>query len=354
MKKDRKIAFGVMLASLTLIASIVSTIAWFEGASYLEVNGFYITLHDKNIEISDDGEDFTDFIGSDETSNISEFSPISSAFSDEWIAEKSPMPKFANSYTSKAAATSGLSIDNPNMGFYCGQFYIKSDSDVNITLNAEKTSFLGDHQYNSEHFEEAKNNNPLLLGMSDEEIIAELDRVCESLRMSILVLNDYGIEEDDPHYFDDYAYYVIDPYKKETTYFGGLLDINEDSFYDYGEDNKEILYGELENEDKIVYDEPALENGDLVGKNTCFNARTCQGVEHVNIEKSQQNGLKIAKEKSYTLEECFDNVLIPISKARPKRMVISLYLEGWDRDNTNFARYAGFIINVCFMIAQTR
>lgn len=357
MKKDKRFTFGIMITGLCLMATVVSTVAWFNGASYLEVNGFQVTLHNKDISISDDGENFVDFLGTDDLDYAPDFSPVSSAFTDNWISEKYERPQFVNGYDSPARPVMGKEEDTSHatMGFFSQEYYIKSNSDVYISLNPEKCVFKGDHDYNTEHFFEAKANNPLFLGMTDDEIIDELDNVCKSLRISILVLNDQDLLPGDPNYYKDYKYYIIDPYKDPSnpTLLGGMLDSNEDSYYDFI-DGKEAVFGELYNEDKIVYEDAQYEDTELVGKNTCFNARTMAGIQHLNLEKSFQNGFEIKKENSISLEDAPKKMEIPISARSPKRFVVSLYLEGWDRDNTNFARYAGFIIEICFMITRTR
>lgn len=357
MKKDKKLVFGIMVTGVCLIAALTSTIAWFNGASYLEVNGFQVSLHNKDISISDDGENFVDFLGISEDDYAPDFTPVSSAFSEDWILAKDEMPTFMNGYDTPAKAIMGAKEDTSRatMGFFSKEYYIKSNSDVYISLNPEKSIFKGDHEYNTQHYFDAKSNNPLFNGMTDDEIINELDNVCKSLRMSILVLNDQDLQPGHPDYYKDYKYYIIDPYKESNnpTYLGGLLDSNEDSYYDYIE-GKEAIFGDLSNYDKIVYDDSLNEDTELVGKNTCFNARTKAEIQHVNIDKSLENGFEIKKENSISLEDAPSKMEIPISARSPKRFVVSLYLEGWDRDNTNLARYAGFTIEICFMITRTR
>lgn len=357
MKREKKITFGIMVTALCLMATVVSTVAWFNGASYLEVNGFQVTLHNKDISISDDGVNFVDFIGTVEGEYAPDFSPVSSQFTSEWVARKDERPIFYNGYDSPAKTVMSQSSDTSRatIGFFSHEYYVKSNSDVYITLDPTKSIFIGDHAYNASHYYDAKANNDLFNGMTDEEIIDELDNVCKSLRISILVLNDQDTEPGDPDYFKDYKYYIIDPYKEKNnpTLLGGLLDSNEDTYYDYTE-GKEAIFGELYNTDKIVYDDPLEEDTELVGKNTCFNARTLNGIKHVNLEESIKNGFEIKKEDSIALSEAPEKMLIPVDARSPKKFIVSLYLEGWDRDNTNLARYAGFIIEICFMIARTR
>ena len=48
-----------------------------------------------------------------------------------------------------------------------------------------------------------------------------------------------------------------------------------------------------------------------------------------------------------------EKVLIPLRPNTSKRIVLSFYQEGWDKDNTDFVRFSHFFVNVLFKIAKT-
>ena len=45
-------------------------------------------------------------------------------------------------------------------------------------------------------------------------------------------------------------------------------------------------------------------------------------------------------------------IRIPLKRGEPKKIVLSIYLEGWDRDNVNNTMGANFISNVTFKILR--
>ena len=156
-----------------------------------------------------------------------------------------------------------------------------------------------------------------------------------------MVLNDTGDDS-----LNDYAFYIVDPYKDKTVKYGGLLDMDGDSYYDYIQ-GKEALVGDFTYvEDKLVYDEPSQEEKQIEGHPSAFNARTKAGVRHLDIEKSISNGgLNIEEEKSISLQDVNNDIRIPLKAGVSKKIYLSLYLEGWDLDNTNFAMYSYFDMN---------
>ena len=108
-----------------------------------------------------------------------------------------------------------------------------------------------------------------------------------------------------------------------------------------------------QNEDKIVYDDPSLNDILTSKKYTCFDADVKKGVRHFNWEKSIENGFVPAKEDSLSLLEIEDVVEIPVFAYQPKKIVVSLYLEGWDRDNTELSVFGSFNASLSFKIKRS-
>ena len=143
---------------------------------------------------------------------------------------------------------------------------------------------------------------------------------------------------------------------------GGTINQNDDSYWDYITDKGkkyEVVLGEIENGDNIVYDSELSEDTELIGTRTCFNACTEAGVRHANLEASKENGVVIAKEgnattpgKVLSLKEAESEMLLPVYKDKSRKFIFSLYLEGWDEANTNFVRYAGFHVKLSLKIVQ--
>ena len=147
----------------------------------------------------------------------------------------------------------------------------------------------------------------------------------------------------------------------DTNFTFATLDDNNPSgyystYYDNDlNDNKEICFGEIYNREKLIYkDSPEQDDSIFSGIPSVFNARHEKGVYALDWEASLENmekGVDYGIEQSITLEEAQKQVLIPVYSDNYTKIVLSFYLEGWDKDNINETMDAGFDINLAFMIA---
>ena len=356
MEKRKLAILGIAGLSLTLAASISMTVAWYNGSSYMAINMINIGLVDKDLKISTDNVEFKHFIPTDDLMEVGRFRAVSSMFSYDWISRKEDAPVFRGSY---GAATKNVVSDVEDVntisgGYFYQEFYLWSDFDVYATFDKELTTFKCDEEGNRDMIQELREKYP---GLSDEEIYDNLNRVVESLRVSILVLND---SDDDSGTYPDYAYHIIDPFKNKITYMCGILDSDKNGYYDYSQENKEVLYGECHSSDEnktveecIVYQEPSLTSTFVSSKElTCFTSGNKEGVRKIDFEASKANGLVLQEEKSVALEEAEEKVLIPLRANVSKRIIMSFYQEGWDFENTDFVKYSHFFVNVMFKIAR--
>ena len=350
------IALGTV--SLLLAASISLTIAWYDGASHLALNNLNIALKDKELQISTDNANFETYLSSDELNKAGKFKAISSEFSDLWIQEKQDKPVFRDGFinSSKNVLTEPDDSCVATSGYFTQELFIKCNTSVYVTLDKEQVTFLPDEVDNRKVVQKIKDEFQYL---SEEQILNNLNDVVKSLRLSILVLND---ENDETETYPDYAYYIVDPYKDKSTAYSGILDTDRDGFFDFSQENKEILYGEAFSsidgksvEDCLVYNEPAIANQTVSeDKLTCFNSGTKEGVKKINFDASMANGLVLKEEPSVSLDDAENEVLIPLHAETSKRIVLSFYQEGWDKENTDFVKYSHFFVNVLFKIAKTK
>lgn len=345
--KKRLVITSLVVSSALLLGTIGTTVAWFAGSPYLEYNNINIGISDKNIEISDDDVNWESSLDSEDLGIVDNFRPVSSMYSNEWIKNKKTTPEFRNGFTTADQQFMNDSARAPiaSTGYFSHAIYLKSDSDVYLTVDPEKTYFDANKDKNKLAAKDLKLYYPEL---TEEQIYENLNSITKSLRMSILVLNNSGTE-----LLRDYKYYVIEPYKDRDTLFGGVLDMDENKYYDQVNDY-EAVYGDIANTDKAVYDEPSEYDGTIEGEYSVFNAKTEKGVHHFNLDASLENGMTIAKENSIALEDANKEVFIPLEADVSRKLIISFYMEGWDLDNTNVTMYANFIINVSFMIATNR
>ena len=357
MNKQRLAILGIAGLSLMLAASVSMTVAWYIGSSYLTIRNFEISLKDQELQISTDNEHFDQFIPNDELMEVDRFRAVSTMFCDEWIARKEERPIFKGGFgfASANVVNSSNAAGNIAEGYFCQEIFIKSlVSDVYVTLDPELTTFVPDNEGNEAIIQDLREKYP---GFTDEEIYTNLNNVVRSIRVSLLVLND---SDDDSGEFPDYAYYIVDPFKDKITYMSGVLDNDKSGYYDYSEENKEILYGECHSSDPektveqtLVYKEPTVSSTTVSYKElTCFTSGNREGVRKIDFDASFANGLVLEEEHSVALENVDKEVLIPVRTGVSKRIVLSFYQEGWDFENTDFVRYSNFYINVMFKIAR--
>ncbi|MCF0108324.1 MAG: hypothetical protein HUJ59_04940 [Bacilli bacterium] len=382
MNKKKILSFLSLVVGFTTVASITATVAWFNGAQFLQISSFVIKMSDKQLKVSDDDKDEESFEFSIDLetmeSYVESFTPVSSSYHDVWVEEKSLMPKFTDQYGSFLTTWNYAQKETNTWAkegtYYSQPLFFKCDTDSYLTIDTDPqwTYFEPDHEKNLAAAR-AKENDVEYLGKSADEIAAELDGVANSLRMSLLVLTETGKETD----LSDYKYYIIDPHKelidkrdeskgyKKTTY-GGLLDLNEDGFFDsykkYNSEtesyeNREVIYGQAVNSDKAVFSEPLGYDTEYLYPSKdpdCFNAKSSGSNYWFNEIASKEAGFEWVTEPSLSLKEAEENMLIPVTAGIPRKIVISLYLEGWDLDNINKTKDAHFKISISFKIAHVR
>lgn len=384
MKTRTKIAFASVLVGLVAVATGLSTLAWFNGSSSLMISNFNITLadrSDKNLLISTDNEHFYQTlymrdektVENEENKNVGQYLPdvspfraVSTMFQGEWYNpnasddEKALLPVFRRNVTNpgnlqKELYTSVNDYPEASAGFLRQELYFKSEAGGDVTIDAEKTKVVPDSDKNLEKARKIVDVGlypELYSNIEDyyqkvEIIKSHLDEVTKSMRFSILVLNDMGGGE---NAFKDYAYTIIDPNKEdgEITYYGGVLDNYMDGYYD-SFNGKEVLYGEVSGSPSYLSNSGSNEPNLTY---SAFDANHKAGVEQVDVDSLKRNG-QIAIEDSKTLSEAEDAVRIGLGQSSSsKKIVLSFYLEGWDKDNTNLSMYAHFKVDLAFKFAS--
>lgn len=337
MKRKRLIAILIAGISCLVISSIGVTIAWYYNGVFALVDNFNISLKaEPNLLLSTsyDGE-FKETLTKDDLKKVDSFSPVSSMYSSLWKDKQESSPKFVDNY---AHVTSDQYPIYATTGYFSQDIYLYSKDDIYVTIDNSAIMFKEDEQKNAEAYEKVKGSYPQL---SKEEIIANLNKIKESLRVSILIPDT-----------NNYQYFIIDPYKNEETLFAGILDTDYNGYFDYtdGTNSSEIIYGDYSNEDKFVFDSPSSQDIPYTGINTCFNSAHKKDVKLFNLQKSIDNGATLAKEGALSLQEVEDKIKIPLLNEKPTKIVLSIYLEGWDKDNTNLMMYASFLANIQFKV----
>ena len=196
-----------------------------------------------------------------------------------------------------------------------------------------------------------------------------LNKVVNSVRFSILDYQNLAREDE-----NDVAsnYTIIDPTKtkkSDPVVFGGRLctSLTRD-YYDYYIDNgeyKETLFGNVRNQDGSLFDRRKLQylapaendiSRNLEQEPSCFNAGTHKGVRPLDTDFLKtlvfetENSLSpeeadvsySGNEKRGYLIELFPNV--------SHKLVLSVYLEGWDLDNLDSTQEGSFDMSIRFRL----
>ena len=360
MRKERLIIASLGMITATIVASISMTVAWYASGNILGVNQIEITFRgEKNILAGfdpDDVENFKDTIVFNDEVDDKIYYPVSSMFSDEWLSAQKSQPVFRTGYTSvthedKNSYTKSTTVELED-GYFSKEIYLYCDSNVIITLDGEGTSFFPDSNANSNLANELTDDE------DERKIIKQdLDNVVNSLRLSVLLPEGNDKEE--------YAYYIIDPKKEEDTYLCGNLNLNEgvsEYYHTYYKNSEEFetFFGEYNDESLLVYNPPQSSDSELTGRLSEFNSKHRKGVRTVNLEESIENGFIPKKENSLTLAQADittdegkdTGIRIPLKAYEPKKIVLSMYLEGWDRDNIGYVQRGQFYADIKFQIGE--
>ena len=352
----------IILASLIGVIALSTasiTLAWYSNSNLLNIDDVIVEIKsERSLKIST-SSDIESFDREDPSSlskadfhDVPVYIPTSSMYKDNWMSVSSLNPTFYDSSNSLVSKDGVPFLRESNNGFLSQELYILAeDDDVYVTLDGLNTSLRANTLFNIAHAHSMKEQYPeKYANYTEEEIATRLDELVKAMRFSILVTDDDN---------NDYQYAVIDPnFNEEVVYLGGALDNSISGYYDCyspnGSERLETIYGEVNNREKAVYDDEQDKDSVLIGEKSAFNARHEAGVKRFNLEKSLENGLEIAKEERLSLDDFKEGekptFYFPVYMGVPKRIVLSIYIEGWDLDSVNYTMGASFIADIAFRI----
>lgn len=360
----RKIIISTLTGTIALAAlSISLTLAWYGASDRLNVENMQVEVYSKgNLKISFSPSKET-FVENIEDKEEIEFAPVSSMFSSEWMDQKADKPEFYDSAYKHILSNLEPYKEKAEFGFYQKDVYLLTTTPnqyavLDLADEADGGSFFktGD---NFARAQDLYNKYHDVWNLSLSDIQDKLDNLINCLRVSILVNQE-----------NYYHYYIIDPTKNEgdVTYLGGRLDNDKNGYYDSHKDlnglPKEVIYGEVNDRSLIAYDDPVDPNfkdnsaptvvdeaSHFLGNS--FVANSKPSVYTYNESKSKENGFEIATEDSLSLEKLKTDdtsLLIPLTSGVPTKIVLSIYLEGWDLDCINATMGASFNTKLSFKL----
>ena len=348
MNKRRIIIGSLVGAAALMLVPISLTVAWYSSSDRLKISSFDIDLNG-NVQLlmstSKELDSFkTKLTKEDLVKNEFFFAPVSSMYQDTWfgVENKKDTPLFYDS------SSPGVLNQGPeSTGFFQKRIYLLSNLvDYNAALDIEDCAFKVNKAANRLRAQDLHTQYP---EQSVDEIAEKLNNLENCLRMSILINTE-----------DKYQYYIIDPNKTENkeVALGGTLDNDNDGYYDVDSAKREIVYGDVEDRSKLAYNDPVDPNGEveLLPSKSHFLGNSFDAESRIDaytFDKNNSNDAKIVTEKSYTLEEAGDEqngILIPCYHNVPTEIVISIYLEGWDKACINNTMGACFDTNISFKL----
>ena len=253
---------------------------------------------------------------------------VSAMYSSEWLDDETKsndekMPEFRSAYR---FGTDKGKTAYAQEGFVRKEFFFKSSQDCSL--------YLSDESYVVPNIEK----NQKTVETYGDVTLEGLNEAVNSLRMSF--------------YMDDPSNYVIvNPGNSNTTSYGGPLDLNLDGYYDYDPvEKKEYAYGEVEGD--IYYKDPTQEDTEPAESDSTFIANHMHGVKQIDLERTsfkQENSRKLS-EVSINIDEgqTSNKPLCILRKDEIQRVVVSIYIEGWDKHTIDSIQRASMDLNLLF------
>ena len=390
----KRFLFLLLGLNLILVSSISMSVAWFLGSINLFVDDINIVVDvDADLKISMNDNDFE---YAKETLTVQDFGavehliPVSSMGSEHsrWIENKDNTTAYFKAQYKSTNQPVPPSVDAVK-GFFQRRFYLYSTHHMLVTYDSQKSYVKANSELN-ELIATKKANEKAIANyrkIADEEIagygvdlsegqkqqiynrvrdelgeqyhsefLTNLNKVEDSLRISIL----------DYENLTNSNYTIIDPKKTEDpVVFGGRLSTSViKDYYDFHPDYetielKETLFGDIKSQDHdLIYLDAKDEDTPTEGEHTCFNAGTRRGVRALDMDDLKYN-IEFYTEQSITPEQADvsthpdnenEGYLIELIPGVAHPLTLSVYLEGWDRDNVDATQEASFDMSIHFRL----
>ena len=293
----KKLAIAAIVGSIGLsVLGLSLSIAWYNTSENLYLDTLVISVSgEQEILISTQPEIDTFVsslkfrIGEDDNDlkDAGVFQPVSSMFKSNWLEDDLKTEPELYFYSSPSVGDDNIPIYSvPDWGYYSQHIYLYSRSDLFATIDSEDFSLAALEKHNEKYVDELMKYETILLEYQEnhpdwtnkqirEDIKANLDNLVKCMRIALFDVSDN-------------IFYIIDPYKDGDTILGGRADLflDDGGYYDYYYDYKtdetyEIIYGEVKNREKAVYEIARDTLGGACGMEfiLCLHKSKCQGLQ---------------------------------------------------------------------------
>jgi hypothetical protein len=318
------------LFSLTLSAFVTSTAAWFAVSDFLQIRNIAISYDKQDFLIGVKEDGAIDYSSAVEINQEVKLTPVSSMYQALWYDPSNisdeVFPRFMSAYPNGRGAVHETSY--ATSGYFQIELYFSSSKDTFVFLD-ESTAVEANVAHNQ------------AIAAETGESVEALNKIADCIRLS---------------FYGELGYAIYEPNvdASSATPLAGRLDVDpSDGYYDFDAQGREILYGDYDYEGSSLAYETADPEGPISSGQATdgFDAISKPGIQALDLGKSSIVGLKT--EKTYTLGDLVlgaakEHPLLYIPAGGESRLVVSIYVEGWDRDCVNAVKDASFAANLVF------
>lgn len=356
MKRSRVLIALLSLSAALAAASASFSIAWYASSTHLRVEEIVIeadATRSLTIATEIDGEYKSDLHPQD-LKAVGHFAPVTTAFTENWLGQ-SDMPKFYDMSHPHFTENDPRLYEGSPSGYFSQELFLKCDDDAIVGIDAEGSTFTPDKAKNNAYARKLALEEGLVEGSEAyEEFLTytanRLNLIHQAGRISVLV---------------DDQYLVYDPIANEEgpVYLAGTLDNDCDKVYEtYSRSDTgdlfEVCYGQLSEghtRADLPYFAPGGEYPEVIEYNA-FDADHDPFAHVLDFESAKE---MFATENRLTKAELGSQLQMPqfhfdMAAHTPKRVVVSFYLEGWDRDSVNYVMGASFDLTLSFRIIREK
>ena len=342
--KAKLLTLGALLFSFGVATSAVATSAWYNLLDIAVVSNLNLKIDMKDAWLKLDLKKNGQIIENDGNGYTKEqlgiegalLEDVSGMYQDSWLNNgfdfQNDVPRFHSRYRLGLSKTETFyePEENINKTYVQNEFILSAGMDTDVYLDPD-TYIKPNLEANQAKADEKG---------WDANRVSKLNEAVHAVRISFLT---------------DEGYHIVKLGEREDTYYGGVLDLNKDGYYD-NDGEKEYMYGEYSGTPSYLpassADPSQVELDNAKDNHNVFVACHQKGIEQVNVPS-----MNIKKENAKKIDSMTFDVNDPLKATTPichvqagetKRIVVSIYVEGWDRDMTDDIDQATFNVNIAF------